>query len=84
MWCQMARSALPVNREEIWMSEDQVDIDDVTNSLKVRQKQLSELYSDAMVTTFTNLPNELARLIADFSCPVTLDVRVAFKDDEGQ
>eukprot|EP01042_Synura_sphagnicola_P005752 gene5752-7342_t len=84
MWCQMARSALPVNTEEIWMSEDKKEIDAVTNRLVAKQKQLSVLYRDEMVKTFTNLPDELARLIAEFSGPVALDVRVAFNDDEEQ
>eukprot|EP01042_Synura_sphagnicola_P017249 gene17249-21799_t len=80
----MARSALPVNTEEIWMSEDQEEIDDVTNRLVAKQKELSALYRDEIVNTFTNLPDELARLIAEFSGPVALEVRVAFKDDEEQ
>eukprot|EP01037_Dinobryon_pediforme_P026246 gene26246-28699_t len=84
MWCEMARSALPVNTEEIWMSEDQEEIDDVTNRLVVKQKELRALYRDVIVKTFTNIPDELARLIAEFSGPVALDVRVAFKDDEEQ
>eukprot|EP01033_Poteriospumella_lacustris_P011829 gene11829-8427_t len=84
MWCQMARSALPVNTEEIWMSEDQEEIDDVTNRLVAKQKQLRALYGDQIVKAFTNLPDEVARVIAEFSVPVALDVRVAFKDDEGQ
>jgi hypothetical protein len=84
MWCEMARSALPVSVEEIWMPDDQEEIDDVTNRLVAKQKELSVLYRDMIVKTLTNLPDELARLIAEFSVPVALDVRVAFKDDEGQ
>eukprot|EP01033_Poteriospumella_lacustris_P014149 gene14149-10102_t len=84
MWCEMARSALPVSVEEIWMQSRQESIDDVTNRLVAKQKQLSALHRDEIVKTFTNLPDELARLIAEFSVPVALDVRVAFKDDEGQ
>eukprot|EP01039_Chlorochromonas_danica_P012000 gene12000-13620_t len=84
MWCQMARSALPVNIEQIWMSEDQEEIDDVTNRLVAKQKQLRALHRGEIVKTFSNLPDELARLIAEFSGPVAMDVRVAFKDDEGQ
>eukprot|EP01033_Poteriospumella_lacustris_P014151 gene14151-10104_t len=84
MWCELARSALPVNTEEIWMSKNQEEIDDVTNRLVAKQKELSALYRDEMVKTFTNLPDELARLIAEFSGPVALEVRVAIKDDERQ
>eukprot|EP01033_Poteriospumella_lacustris_P011828 gene11828-8426_t len=84
MWCEMARSALPVSVEAIWMPDDQAKIDDVTNRLVAKQKQLSALHRDAIVKTFTNLPDELARVIAEFSVPVALDMRVAFKDDEGQ
>eukprot|EP01040_Poterioochromonas_malhamensis_P017575 gene17575-20241_t len=84
MWCEMARSALPVNTEEIWLSKDQAKIDDVTNRLVAKQKQLRALYRNMIVKTFTNLPDELARAIAEFSGPVALNVRVAFKDDEGQ
>ena len=84
MWCQMARSALPVNTEEIWLSKDKKEIADVTNRLVAKQKELRALYRDEIVKTFANLPDEIARLIAEFSGPVALDVRVAFKDDERQ
>eukprot|EP01033_Poteriospumella_lacustris_P014152 gene14152-10105_t len=80
MWCELARSALPVNTDEIWMSEDKKEIDDVTNRLVAKQKELSALYRDEMVKTFTNLPDELARLIAEFSGPVAMDVAMEKKD----
>jgi hypothetical protein len=83
MWCEMARSALPVNTEEIWLSKDQAKIDDVTNRLVAKQKELRALYRDMIVKTFNNLPDEIARQIAEFSDPVALDVRVALNDDEG-
>eukprot|EP01033_Poteriospumella_lacustris_P014153 gene14153-10106_t len=83
MWCELARSALPVSVEEIWLSKDQAKIDDVTNRLVAKQKQLRALYRNMIVKTFTNLPDEIARQIAEFSDPVAMDVRVALNDDEG-
>ncbi len=85
-WIEMARSAMPLGRETIWLSTDCDGVygEDITAELVDKQKQLVDLYLDVLTETLHALPSEIIKLIAELAGPPKLDVRVAFKDDEGQ
>lgn len=82
-WCEMARSALPLEGGEIWMSDEAVDIEETTTALLTSQQTLLEQYADLLLTIIPSWP-ELVKLVAPYAVPYAADVRVVWSDDEGQ
>lgn len=90
MWCEMALTSAPVEgcgwyRNEIWMSAEPDKIQSTTDAIIEGQEKLKSLWRDNVTTVGaqSRLPAELLHMIADYSVG-GVDVRVAFKDDEGQ
>eukprot|EP01031_Cornospumella_fuschlensis_P035548 gene35548-43105_t len=86
MWCEMARTALPLTCGEIWMSDEDKDIEDTTNRFSIQQQEYKRLWLEAYAKTVaddTKLPLELSTVILDYAMGAK-DVRVAIRDDEGQ
>eukprot|EP01031_Cornospumella_fuschlensis_P041183 gene41183-50255_t len=86
MWCEMARTALPLTCGEIWMSDEDKDIEDTTNRFSIQQQEYKRLWLEAYAKTVadaTNLSLELSTVISHYAMGAK-DVRVAIRDDERQ
>lgn len=83
-WCEMARSAFPLTCGEIWMSNLQENQTKTTNALRAAQETLLEEYTILLISCIPALPPEVVKLVAPYAVPQATDVRVAWRDDEGQ